>query len=439
MDTTSLSRVTGRTSNHHRNVASQRRPSLPSPGSLGFSALIACWLITGCADAEQADSTLVRDSAGVAIVTSTTPAWDASEPWQLSEEPRLTIGVLAGNPAYEFSDIRGVSRLTDGRIAVADNGAHELRVFDLTGAHVASAGRLGGGPGEFRRLTWMGVLEGDTIVVYDQPQRRVSVFDAAARHVRDVSIARNDRTFFPILLGRDSAGNYIGQLYVRRRAEELPDGLVQDSVAIIRLDPTGRLLDTLTMAPHFLRDVRMRSVGDRRLRIPATLPFSPEAVSVYANGRTYLGTGETFEIRTYGAAGHLERLTRLEGSPPEITAADIDGLVAHWRGIYEGQTENPEVKFFLRRLEETTPPERFPAFSAIVVDPAGHLWVTAYRRPWEDVPPRWTIIDSQGRWLGELEGPAGFQLMEAGSDYLLGIEPDEMEVQRVVLYDLIKP
>lgn len=52
-----------------------------------------------------------RDSAGVAIVESWAPARNAARGWQVGPEPTLEIGVVDGDPDYEFSWIQRVFRL----------------------------------------------------------------------------------------------------------------------------------------------------------------------------------------------------------------------------------------------------------------------------------------------------------------------------------------
>src|SRR5690606_5816123 len=95
---------------------------------------------------------IVRDSAGVRVVRNLAPAWSGSaeDAWSLSLEPILEIGVLEGDPAYMFSQMRGPRRLSDGSIVVLDGATSEVRIFDAEGRHLRTFGRKGQGPGEFQ-------------------------------------------------------------------------------------------------------------------------------------------------------------------------------------------------------------------------------------------------------------------------------------------------
>jgi hypothetical protein len=79
-----------------------------------------------------------------------------------------------------------------------------------------------------------------------------------------------------------------------------------------------------------------------------------------------------------------------------------------------------------------------PAFSELLVDGAGNLWVRD-PRPLEDQPHHWSVFDREGRWLGTVQTPADLQVRQIGPDWMLGTAQDEMEVEHVRMYRLQKP
>ena len=103
-----------------------------------FSLCVAM-TATMCAPTLRAQSS--RDSAGVRIVENTRPLWSDSDRLFLAPTPRLAIGDSV-NPSYRFRQVRGVMQLSDGRVAVADGGSLQLRMFSPDGRFLsASAGR----------------------------------------------------------------------------------------------------------------------------------------------------------------------------------------------------------------------------------------------------------------------------------------------------------
>jgi hypothetical protein len=48
------------------------------------------------------------------------------------------------------------------------------------------------------------------------------------------------------------------------------------------------------------------------------------------------------------------------------------------------------------------------------------------------------VFDPEGRLLGSAEVPSNLTIFEIGPDYVLGVEIDELGVQRPVLYGLMR-
>src|SRR5688572_26968412 len=102
-----------------------------------------------CWAASSANAQATRDSAGIRIIDNIKPAWSHGREWRVSEKPTLDIG---GGPTadQQLGRIAGVTRLTDGRIVVADQSTLQLKFFDASGRHLQSVGGNGQGPGEFK-------------------------------------------------------------------------------------------------------------------------------------------------------------------------------------------------------------------------------------------------------------------------------------------------
>jgi hypothetical protein len=81
--------------------------------------------------------------------------------------------------------------------------------------------------------------------------------------------------------------------------------------------------------------------------------------------------------------------------------------------------------------------ETVPAFDHLITDEAGNLWVRDYLVSPDDAP-RWSVFDPQGRWLGTAETPAGMDVYQIGSDWILGRVKDDLDVEYVRLYPLEK-
>lgn len=84
-------------------------------------------------------------------------------------------------------------------------------------------------------------------------------------------------------------------------------------------------------------------------------------------------------------------------------------------------------------------PDYAPAHGpALQLDDEGNLRVVEYGMPGETGNTR-TVISREGVWLGSVELPLGFSPSHIGPDFVLGVWRDELEVEHVRLYGLVKP
>jgi hypothetical protein len=110
---------------------------------------------------------------------------------------------------------------------------------------------------------------------------------------------------------------------------------------------------------------------------------------------------------------------------------------------------NPEMDaeaeaLLMMQLERAQHPERKPAISHLLVDPEGNVWAEEFR--WVDSgelapEPRaatWSVFRPDGRWLTQVELPAGFLVSSVSVDRVLGFVVDEQGRRTVVAYPLIK-
>ena len=162
-------------------------PSVPYARRPVHSLLLVGLLVgsqAGCADRDLATAPMVRDSAGITIVENQEPRWGPEEGWTLSAGPTLDLGVMDGDPAYQFYQIAGTVRFPDGRLAVANSGSRQVRFFGADGTYQGATIGQGSGPGEFEDIYFLRKTRGDSILAYDWRNRRVSVMDSRGTFAR---------------------------------------------------------------------------------------------------------------------------------------------------------------------------------------------------------------------------------------------------------------
>ena len=79
-----------------------------------------------------------------------------------------------------------------------------------------------------------------------------------------------------------------------------------------------------------------------------------------------------------------------------------------------------------------------PLFTIPVGDSEGRVWLPAYR-PGDrrEGTPGYTVFSADGEWLGTVEAPPRFRMLDVAHGLVLGVQLDEMNAESVVVYELV--
>ena len=393
-------------------------------------------LLAACgSEPDASGSGAVRDSAGIRIVESTSPQWADGEGWRFADAPALDIGVFEGEPEYQLFGVSGAVRLSDGRVVVANAGTFELRYFSPDGVFERSTGSEGGGPGEFKRLVGVRRAAADTVITYDWSNRRVSVFSPGGDFARSFTVEANQG--FAFLRDVLSDGTFIvsAQVFSPRSG----DGLFRDTATWLRYSSEGALMDTIHRFPD--NEMFMRASGDNVMVMG--IPFGRSTQSAARGTHLLVGTGETFEIGEYDETGNLVGIIRRRVEPIPVTSADVD----HYVQADVDASDDASKAEARRRWEDIPFPDTMMPYGSMQTDVVGNVWVEVYENAAArtmamydrgSYSARWHVFDPDGAWLGVVEAPAGFRPTDIGADYMLGTWRDELEIEHVQMYELIK-
>jgi hypothetical protein len=138
-------------------VASRTRGSV-----CWVAVLAACIFLTACrgSDAALEDEPMPFETA-FAIIDAVS----------LKTAPNDPVGFAAHVVAW------------NGRIAVVDKLQSNIKVFDTTGTLVATLGRPGRGPGEYRVPESLAVLSGQRLAVLDATLLRITILDSTGTYL----------------------------------------------------------------------------------------------------------------------------------------------------------------------------------------------------------------------------------------------------------------
>jgi len=229
---------------------------------------------------------------------------------------------------HEFSQIRGLRELRDGRVLVTDRLEEQVFLADFTTGRVTPVGRVGAGPGEYHLPGTLLPWPGDSTLLVDEGNARFAIIgpDNAIRRSFSSQAADGPYTMWP------RATDALGRLYfVIPRWAAGPTVRTTDSVAIARFDPTTRRVERLALLYG-----STEPPGGVQHGIPY-VPFAPEdAWQAGPNGQIVIVRSADYHVEWRSANGRVVVGPRVTYRALPVTQADKaecrPGGNAHRRG-----------------------------------------------------------------------------------------------------------
>lgn len=387
---------------------------------------IAFLLIISCDAPEGRVSIASRDSAGVRIIENADAQISSLAVIQV-DSPGLRIGTVTGPAPYQLFDVRGVTQLSDGTIAVLNGGSHEIRFYDSTGGFLRSTGRHGNGPGEFRFPVGM-VRSADTLIVIDMSARRFTYIGPDGRLVRTKPSTVGLSGFVAFL----DSSTFLAAEPLRHRSEG--EGIFQRPYVARAVDIESGVADTLGT---FGTLAEMRTFAGE---IVATtrVPFTVHPGFRVSDGEIYVAEGHTSDIRVFDRDGQLIRVIRTTLAPSPVTAADYSRYVEHEiarLGMLPSTSEQAAHRGDLRRIYDAmNPPSVEPYYDELFLTAENDVWVRRFNAFAADFQ-EWIRFSASGRVVEIIRLPATVRVRDMQESSALGVTVDSLGVEYVERYD----
>ncbi len=407
-----------------RRRAGTPRAAAPVALLLPFLAVAAC----GSPEDRTPIST-ARDSAGIRIVENRPEA--SADSCALSGDPAVVIGVREGASEDQLYRVMDATRLSDGRIAVVNQGSSQIRLYGPDGRFLHAFGREGEGPGEFRDVFQIWSQPGDTLLVGDYRPWRFHRFTPAGEHLRTVRPAPPYPNP-PEVMGVLDDGSYVLGRGCCRNTEP---GFHEQELHLVRHAPDGGLVDTLGVYPY-----GRRGYLDRETNFMGSPLFEARTRVAVQGDRMVVGPGEEPEVRVLSSEGELRAILRWSGPDRTVTPEEVETYREETLAEYEDRPELLERFARPQVAEERPVNDRFPAYATVLLSRSGEIWVRKYPRPsWpEEDDMRWMVFRGDGTFACHAVTPpsieAVWDLYEIGADYVLGKATDELGVEYVRMY-----
>lgn len=382
----------------------------------------ACW---GSGDVRQTAGVPFRidDSAGVRVVAY--EGLPELATLRLAAAPRYRHGGGPGD--YAFRRIHPGSLFPDGSAVVSDVGNRELVVLSPDGTSHKVIGGPGEGPGDVSYVGATFALGRDRLLAVDLFLDRLTLFAGGAVE-RTVDIRHADGLS---VLGLGPSGRLLmasGSFRSGFEEEWLPGHMARFDMATGAVD-TVASYDWMPRPPPGLRWDPIGGGG---------------SVTGVAGHFVY-ARSDLPQVTWRRPDGTVTQIVRWQAEAAPLTEELLEGVEA---GIREGnRMANPgasdaEVD---RMTDENMDAWRarlggpMPLFTSPFGDSEGRVWLPAYRPGGgREGAPRYTVIAGDGEWLGTVEAPPRFRILDVAGGLVLGVRLDDMDVENVVVYELVE-
>jgi hypothetical protein len=165
------------------------------------------------------------------------------------------------------------------------------------------------------------------------------------------------------------------------------------------------------------------------------LPFGPLGTAAAWGENLVVGLTELPEVKVFDRKGTLQTVIRWADPQIRVTDDVVTRFVEE-RLAYSGSSAAGADAARLRRwLQGYEFPSTVPAYSKLIADADGLLWVRRYRIPSSPVAT-WLGFNRRGEWVMDMDVPNTWRILELAETYLLAVTRDTLDVERVVRYRL---
>ncbi len=323
--------------------------------------------------------------------------------FRVSQEAKAVFG-LHESPPIDLQGVRTVKPLSHGLFAALDQYLPTIYVFDSSGRLLNTLGRSGDGPGEFRTVHSLAVLQGDSLAVIDENAARLTVFGPDGG-VRTARMPPGLSTRFSRVLGRLSSGELVlANVPVIRAPREGGRERIHLELAILDFSSEPREILAL---PDFEVALQPTRFGGSSRMSSTWVRLAARASVRLFDSLIAVTTGDEFLVRLHDRIGRPVREIRVDVPPRRVTEAMREAQIARDLDVLHNVMREPPVHIeeSERVIREAPYAEWLPAIGGLVESSEGLLWVLEGQAPTDST---WTALafELTGTLVRRVQGPA---------------------------------
>lgn len=325
----------------------------------------------------------------------------------------------------------------DGRVFIGEYSKMTIHVFNSDATYLTNLGRRGRGPGEFRSISDIRIIE-NQLFIYDPLQFRLHAFSL------DSLKLKNDEKVY---INRFSQEIEELELHhIHKSTKPTPDGSflvgymkhAKDS----RINSPTYNLDQERPISYFLKnkegkvlsdhsfglydnEVIVADVDGRQLSNTFALPFlGKPLLSISDKGYIYAAWSENILIKIYDQDGKYIRALYHPLEKKEVNREEL-------LNISDSGSENTQ-----KLLQHAELPEKWPALDNMIIDDENRLWLSTNIEN-EDFIREWWILKNTGDLIAKFFWPFNRSIKIVKNKKLYALETDTVtKEQKVVRYQI---
>jgi hypothetical protein len=386
---------------------------------------------------QKACLTAVVGLAAAAVVASPLPV--------AAQTPVVKLSQAESTFPEPFGLVGGVREMPDGRVIIADPLGQALILGDLRAGRADTLGGVGQGPGEYRQPDALFALPGDSTLLVDLGNARLTTLAPDGSFGPTMPLTRGDPGAGGLLIVLPRGVDARGRLYFQPMGGGRPGLALPDSGAVVRFDRASGVVDTIAAVK--LPGIRRITSGGGDNVMMRPQPLTPEdAWAVAPDGRVAVARSADYHVEWVQPDGRVVRGAPVSYRPVAVGRADkeewVEGLgngisisvmiadgeqrISMGRG---GAGQSPDIDSFEW-------PEVKPPFTSrgLHVTPGGDLWVQ--RSVPAGAPRVFDVFGADAQLKGKVELPPGRTIAGFGRDRLYAVRTDDMGLQWLEVYRL---
>ena len=357
--------------------------------------------------------------------------------FHLSEAPTFTLADDS-TPARSFTRITA-RRMMNGDVAVADEPAKRIAIYDRAGNAVREITHRGSGPGEMDQSFRMSSI-GDTLFAFPRPMvLPASIFTASDGFIGSYSPQAHNYAPTMTAVARMTARHWLvqrGAAFIALASAPQPGALTADTVSlgIVKVGDISDSSEVYWLPPIVSAwNIGVTMSNPKPFPVfPSNFPLMGSVFSIVSGNQVWFVNGESGEIRAYDSTASLIvhdtiALPRKPFVEREVTEA---------RDVELANARTPFLSDLINgRYNPKTIPATMPRFSAIHAGDSGEVWLQLF-----EISPTaaqtFIALSRTGKMIGRLTIPAGLRVQQLGNTFLLALKSDSLGLETVVEYEL---